>query len=183
MPAIAFEQQDSSSSEDLVERWDTTTAIQGLSSKSPALNSVFYADFCQYPQSALIDFIPTPVPGSIGLRIDGGNNTADLYLTLQAIAEAIASRNCVSVYFEILTLDHYDFDTLVENIWLAFPNFCLDGRKVVVCELQEAKAATGFAGKFLPGGELRHFSPADKAKALAWLAQRPDGKTNSGFKA
>jgi hypothetical protein len=126
----------------------------------------------------MLTIIETGHPHVAGFKIDGKLEKSDVDLLvdhtkakLQGMADAGDERG-LRVYVEVVQFGGISLEGLVAEVKGIFPHLGAVKKKAVVSNLSWADTLTKL---FQPIGkrwiEGRHFSPAEKADALAWAAE------------
>ena len=106
----------------------------------------------------------------VGVKIDGKIQKADIQAIEAAFAEKFEQFDKVGIYVEVAHLGGITLDALVEDLKFGLSKFRHFAKKAVVSEHQWMDKLATVGDKLFPSIEVKHFSVAEKADAIAWVS-------------
>ncbi len=106
----------------------------------------------------------------VGVKIDGKIQKADIQAIEAAFADKFEQFDRVGIYVEVAHLGGITLDALMEDFRFGLSKFSHFAKKAVVSEHQWMDKLAAVGDKLFPSIEVKHFNPAEKADAIAWVS-------------
>jgi hypothetical protein len=116
----------------------------------------------------MIELLAMPGDRVVGVKIDGKIQKADIQAIEAAFAHKFEQFDRVGIYVEVAHLGGITLDALVEDLKFGLSKFQRFAKKAVVSEQQWMNKVAVVSDKLFPSIEVKHFSFAEKADAIAW---------------
>ena len=116
----------------------------------------------------IIDFPDKPV---IGLNADSKLEKQDILELDQVVTLKLDQFDTLGVYVEMESFSGISLEALVEDIKRFFPKITHFKKKAVVSPDSMMVRVGESLSKLIPGVEVRHFLPEQKAEAKKWVAE------------
>lgn len=110
-------------------------------------------------------------PDVLGVRIEGRISEEDMHGMIAVCREKMESAERIAVFVEVIEMGGISFSALVEDIRFAFPNLKRFSKKAVVSDIGWHEPLAKIGDKLFPSIEVRHFTPDERDKALAWVQE------------
>jgi hypothetical protein len=119
----------------------------------------------------MIELIDTQSPRAIGIKISGKIERPDIDKLREAIDKKLEHSEKLGAYLELESLGGISLDALVEDLRVFIPLLGRFDKKAVVSSEQWVDNIIDMAGKFVPGIEVRHFTPEQRLEAMEWVRE------------
>jgi hypothetical protein len=111
----------------------------------------------------------------IGIRIKGRVESADFETVTGVIEEKFGGQDRVRIYVEIEDFGGMSLPVFLKDLRFSLKHYKQFEREAVVSDKAWLKTFVTVTDKLFPSIEAKHFSFADKEKALSWITDEPKG--------
>ncbi|MDJ0579732.1 STAS/SEC14 domain-containing protein [Crocosphaera sp.] len=117
----------------------------------------------------MLKLLPIEIENAIAITVSGKLDKSDINEVIKAIETKFLQSGQVSIYVEVDTFGGITLDALIAELKFALPNFKRFSKKAVVTEKKWIEKWIEIADPLFPSIQVKHFTHAQKAEAIAWL--------------
>jgi len=116
----------------------------------------------------LIDF-PADTDHVVAIEVDGAVETHEFKTILDVVEDKLSRHDTLRIYAEIKSLGSVSPEALFDDIKAAVKHWDRFDKQAVVTDITTLHTAVKFAGKFVPGIDVRAFGFNERESARQWI--------------
>jgi predicted component of type VI protein secretion system len=117
----------------------------------------------------MIELLPTKTDNTIAFSISGKIDTNDFDRVANAIKQKLTTYNKLRVYAEVNSFDGISLKAFLKDLQFSFQHLKNFEKEAIVSEKEWLQKLVSVSDKLFPSIEVKHFSFAEKDKALDWI--------------
>ena len=117
----------------------------------------------------MIKLLPFAQGNVLALHVSGKIEQDDIQKIIPPLTSMLQTHEHIHIYVEVESFDGISAAALVEDIRFAAPHFKRFTKKAVVSDTAWMNRTALVADKLFPSIRIKHFSPEQKAAAMAWI--------------